>query len=186
MQHRSIWKKLTANLNDAINQNSRQVRKRVSLPRPELPYLALNPPVFERAGINEQEARQAVQMPCRVPSTRSQTNRYDNNLQKFACRAPCALRQLTRQQLAQGMVPPTQFGEILGHSYSKKAAVCDGHRAGPINGAPERHPDHAFSPYSYDRPRAAGFSWSIFSRRPSSRRVGGGRRLISRRPLHRC
>ncbi len=54
--------KLTANLNEAMNAKFSPGEKVVYiLPKQGLPYLSLNIPVFQVAGINEQEAEQAVQ-----------------------------------------------------------------------------------------------------------------------------
>ena len=54
--------KFTANVNDAMNAKFSPGEKiEYLLPHQELPYLALNRPSFEVAGINEQEAEQAVQ-----------------------------------------------------------------------------------------------------------------------------
>lgn len=55
-------KKLTANLNEAMNNKfSPGENIPYMLSQQTLPYLALNEPSFEVAGINEQEAEQAVQ-----------------------------------------------------------------------------------------------------------------------------
>jgi predicted AlkP superfamily pyrophosphatase or phosphodiesterase len=55
-------RKVVANLNDAMNAKFSPGEKvEYLLPNQELPYLALNRPSFEVAGINEQEAEQAVE-----------------------------------------------------------------------------------------------------------------------------
>jgi hypothetical protein len=54
--------KLTANLNEAMNAKFSPGEKVVYiLPHQAFPYISLNRPTFEAAGINEQEAEQAVQ-----------------------------------------------------------------------------------------------------------------------------
>ena len=54
--------KFTASLNDTMNAKFSPGEKvEYLLPQQELPYLALNRPSFEVAGINEQEAEQAIQ-----------------------------------------------------------------------------------------------------------------------------
>ncbi len=54
--------KLTSNLNEAMNAKFSPGEKiQYLLPNQELPYIALNRPSFEVAGINEQEAEQAIQ-----------------------------------------------------------------------------------------------------------------------------
>jgi predicted AlkP superfamily pyrophosphatase or phosphodiesterase len=60
---------LLANLNDAMNAKFSPGEKvEYLLPHQDLPYLSLNRPSFEVAGINEQEAEQAIQnaMPAAV------------------------------------------------------------------------------------------------------------------------
>ena len=55
-------RKVVANLNEAMNAKFSPGEKvEYLLPKQELPYLALNRPSFEVAGINEQEAEQAVE-----------------------------------------------------------------------------------------------------------------------------
>ena len=55
-------KKLSADINDSLNAKFSPGEKIVYLlPQQSLPYLELNPPGFDRAGINEQEAEDAVQ-----------------------------------------------------------------------------------------------------------------------------
>src|SRR5580692_11802941 len=54
--------KFTGSINDSMNAKFSPGEKvQYLLPQQELPYLALNRPAFEVAGINEQEAEQAVQ-----------------------------------------------------------------------------------------------------------------------------
>ncbi len=63
--------KFTASINDAMNAKFSPGEKvEYLLPQQELPYLALNRPSFEVAGINEQEAEQAIQqaIPAAVAS----------------------------------------------------------------------------------------------------------------------
>jgi len=158
--------KLTANLNDAINQKfSPGEKNEYLLPRQELPYLALNPPVFERAGINEQEAEQAVQnaLQSAIDSLTKPTDTTTPSETRLPAH-PVLFASYTRQQLAQGMVPPTQFGEILGHSYSKNGgwyvmAIAQAYQMELLNGIQTTH----FSPYSYDRHVPLGFYGAPFA-----------------------
>ena len=63
--------KFTASINDSMNAKFSPGEKiDYLLPQQELPYLALNRPSFEVAGINEQEAEQAIQqaIPAAVAS----------------------------------------------------------------------------------------------------------------------
>ncbi len=78
--------KFTANVNDAMNAKFSPGEKiDYLLPQQELPYLALNRPSFEVAGINEQEAEQAVQqaIPAAIealaPTTATTGKRRDHS-----------------------------------------------------------------------------------------------------------
>jgi len=158
--------KLTANLNDAINQKfSPGEKNEYLLPRQELPYLALNPPAFERAGINEQEAEQAVQnaLQSAVDSLTKPTDTTTPSETRLPAH-PVLFNSYTRLQLMQGQVPPTQFGEILGHSYSKNGgwyvmAIAQAYQMELLNGIQTTH----FSPYSYDRHVPLGFYGAPFA-----------------------
>src|ERR1700748_1507113 len=97
-------KKLIDELNDAMNQKFSPGEKVVYvLPKQELPYLSLNRPAFDRAGINEQEAEQAVQ-DALEPAFRSLTKSGDIQLpaQTKLPPYPVLYRSYTRLQLAAG------------------------------------------------------------------------------------
>ena len=166
--------KFLANLNDAMNAKFSPGEKvEYLLPQQELPYLALNRPSFEVAGINEQEAEQAIQQavpaaiaalaptppppgsegatPTQAPSTPAtpvpsppplaRTLPPAGSRQRSKSRssvtaqakpiisqpAPPPVRQpavpivvhtYTRDQLASGLLPPSEWGLLLAHSYS--------------------------------------------------------------------
>jgi hypothetical protein len=132
-------KKLVAQLNLAMNAKFSPGENVVYLfDQQELPYLALNQPSFERAGINEQEAEDAVlaalqpavdslSAPQEPPADTSADGAKDtaNNQPKTVTPSqtrlpptPVLLRAYSRLQLAAGLYPSSEFGQILAHSYS--------------------------------------------------------------------
>ena len=98
--------KLVGNLNYAINQKFSPGEKiDYMLPKQSLPYLALNQPAFERAGINEQEAEQAVQ--DFIPAAFASLTPPEESKGPATARLPPIpglFRSYTRQQMAQGSV----------------------------------------------------------------------------------
>ncbi len=195
--------KLTADLNRAMNAKfSPGENVEYVLAHQELPYLSLNQPEFERAGINEQEAEDAVKAamgpaftslaaPAPEPgkaadATSSQagapgstpggslpqtstgnpasaaaqgsgsvpptTTSIVVNAPLRPAPNPQLFRTYTRQQLAAGELPPTEFGHLMAHSYSPNggwyvavfpiAYQMEGYGAGGTT---------HFSPWSYDR-----------------------------------
>ena len=61
--------KFLGSLNKAMNAKFYRREGRILLEQQELPYLSLNRPSFEVAGINEQEAEQAIQLAVPAAST---------------------------------------------------------------------------------------------------------------------
>jgi predicted AlkP superfamily pyrophosphatase or phosphodiesterase len=142
------------------------------LPHQDLPYISLNESEFMKAGINEQEAEQAVQqaLPAAVnslvppapeppPSDTPIAGAGKPTLQPSETRLPprpALFRSYTRQQLADGQYPPTPWGELLAHSYSPNGGwyvmviPTDFQMA-------SMHGTNHFTPYSYDRHVPLGF-----------------------------
>lgn len=196
--------KLVANLNDTMNAKFSPGEKvEYLLPQQELPYLSLNRPSFEVAGINEQEAEQAIQQavpaavaalapaegetlpppppisspvivpppsakPGRRPARTSRRTAAKQTLKQNsvgpteqpAAAAPPPVRMVpppivvhtyTRQQLAAGELPPSEWGQLLAHSYSPNGGwyVMVIPAAYQMQ-ALQRGTTH-FSPWSYDR-----------------------------------
>ncbi len=146
--------KLVGNLNFAINQKFSPGEKiDYMLPKQSLPYLALNQPAFERAGINEQEAEQAVQ--DFIPGAFASLTPPEESKGPATAKLPPIpglFRSYTRQQMAQGQLPNTPFGELIEHSYTPnggwyvmvipQAFEMESYGSGGTN---------HFTPYSYDR-----------------------------------
>jgi hypothetical protein len=192
---------LTTGLNEAMNAKFSPGEKvEYLLSKQELPYLALNRPAFEVAGINEQEAEQAVQqavpdaiaalappegtvipplppaaalpVPAPPPPQRAATSARQRRSRAAAAAAaaaakaeatpplpppvrlapaPSVVHTYTREQLASGVLPPSEWGSLLAHSYSPSggwyvmvipaAYQMERLRAGTTH----------FSPWSYDQ-----------------------------------
>jgi arylsulfatase A-like enzyme len=203
--------KFTANVNDAMNAKFSPGEKiEYLMPQQELPYLALNRPSFEVAGINEQEAEQAVQqaIPAAIEALAPNASAPDgegaaasppptaaataaSNLPPLARTLPPAgsssgskqrsrgrasisaqakpvngppapppvrlpatpivVHTYTREQLASGLLPPSEWGLLLAHSYSPNGGwyvmvIPAAYQMQTL----KRGTTH-FSPWSYDR-----------------------------------
>jgi arylsulfatase A-like enzyme len=199
--------KFTANLNDAMNAKFSPGEKiDYLLPQQELPYLALNRPSFEVAGINEQEAEQAVQqaIPAAIealappptppgsesttptpppaaaapplpslpplartlpPATSRQRSKGRTSISAQAKpvisppapppvrlpATPIVVHTYTREDLASGQLPPSEWGLLLAHSYSPNGGwyvmvIPAAYQMQTLKGGTTH-----FSPWSYDR-----------------------------------
>jgi hypothetical protein len=175
--------KLSEALNYAINMKFSPGEKiDYILPHQELPYIALNPTEFLKAGIIEQEAEAAVQqlLPAAVASlTPGAPEPAPSDAPPAAPTAdhpapqpsdtrlpprPVLFRSYTREQLATGAYPPTPWGELLAHSYSPNGGwyimvVPAAFQMEVMSSAQTTH----FSPYSYDRHVPMGFYGAPFA-----------------------
>jgi arylsulfatase A-like enzyme len=217
--------KFTANVNDAMNAKFSPGEKiEYLLPQQELPYLALNRPSFEVAGINEQEAEQAVQqaIPAAIdalapapgseatkpapppaagdaatqspnaaqppntatnpnppplpraatPAAGSASSSKSRSRSRAAATAaalaakasappppppvrlpatPIVVHTYTREQLASGELPPSEWGLLLAHSYSPNGGwyvmvIPAAYQMQTLKSGTTH-----FSPWSYDR-----------------------------------
>ncbi|MBX6360380.1 MAG: alkaline phosphatase family protein [Acidobacterium ailaaui] len=158
--------KLISLLNDAMNQKFSPGEKVVYvLPHQELPYLSLNQPSFERAGINEQEAETAVQNAL-ADAFQSLSRPPETQLpaQSKLPPRPVLYRSYTRLQLADGDLPHTQFGDLMAHSYTPNGGwyvrvVPAAFQMGLERGTGTTH----FTPFSYDRHVPLGFYGAPFA-----------------------
>ncbi|HEX4004659.1 MAG TPA: alkaline phosphatase family protein [Acidobacteriaceae bacterium] len=171
--------KLSASLNYAINMKFSPGEKlEYILPHQDLPYISLNESEFMKAGINEQEAEQAVQLalpgamdslvprlPEPPPSDTPLASSGKPSLQPSETRLPprpALFRSYTREQLADGPYPPTPWGELLAHSYSPNGGwyvmvIPTDFQMGATHGT------NHFTPYSYDRHVPLGFYGAPFA-----------------------
>jgi Type I phosphodiesterase / nucleotide pyrophosphatase len=225
--------KFLANLNDSMNAKFSPGEKvEYLLPQQELPYLSLNRPSFEVAGINEQEAEQAIQqaVPAAVaalapapgndvapppggvatqgsnaaqqssPSTApapspappsqvhalstagtSATSRQHSKAHSAAANTPVkpitppptpvfrqpaipmVVHTYTRDQLASGQLPPSEWGLLLAHSYSPNGGwylmvIPEAFQMDSTGGGTTH-----FTPWSYDRHVPLGFYGAPFT-----------------------
>ena len=139
------------------------------LPDQELPYISLNVPTFQRAGINELEGERAIQ--DAIPAAMAALDADDvpdSKVKPSATRLtpePEIFRTYTRLQMAslQPGLPPTEFGRLIAHSYSPNGGwyvmlIPDAYQM-QSSGSGTTH----FSPYSYDRHVPLGFYGSVFT-----------------------
>jgi len=159
---------LVKDVNDAMNMKfSPGEQVEYILPDQDLPYLALNPPAFTRAGIDEPEAEDAVQraLPAAFADLRNAIAPPPPAETPIGAPAPPPppamsklpplprlYRSYTRVQLAQGQVPPTEFGRLIAHSYTPNGGwyvmvIPDAFQMG----GPGRTGTNHYTPYSYDR-----------------------------------
>jgi hypothetical protein len=210
--------KFVANLNDTMNAKFSPGEKvEYLLPQQELPYLSLNRPSFEVAGITELEAEQAIQQavpaavaalapapgapavkvpepvnpPAATPPptppplsrtlppagsrqrSRGRSTVTASNTVKAVSPPPTVTRQpaipivvhtYTRQQLASGELPPSEWGLLLAHSYSPNGGwyvmvIPAAYQMQTLSGGGTTH----FSPWSYDRHVPLGFFGAPFT-----------------------
>ena len=205
--------KFVANLNDAMNAKFSPGEKvEYLLPQQELPYLSLNRPSFEVAGINEQEAEQAIQqavpaavaalaadagrdpatpVPYPAPScpTQPRLRWLERSLPPAPDSAPklapapplnrsrppppppvrqpaipIVVHTYTREQLASGQLPPSEWGLLLAHSYSPNGGwyvmvIPAAYQMQTLSSGGTTH----FSPWSYDRHVPLGFYGAPFT-----------------------
>jgi predicted AlkP superfamily pyrophosphatase or phosphodiesterase len=155
--------KLTANLNDAMNQKFSPGEKiDYMLPKQELPYLTLNEPMFARAGINEPEAETAVEGAVAgavdALAKPAEGGVSDTKLPP----KPMLYRSYTRLELAKGEVPRSEFGSLLEHSYSPNGGwyvmvIPTAYQLESSGGTTH------YSPWSYDRHVPLGFYGAPFA-----------------------
>jgi hypothetical protein len=159
---------LNTNMNDRFSPGQHFA---YLLPDQEVPYIALNIPVFEHAGINELEAERAIQnsipaaMAALLPAS---VTGPDSAVKPSTTRVgpqPRVFRTFTRRQMAslEPGLPPTDFGRLIAHSYSPNGGwyvmLIPGDYEVPAPGLGATH----FSPYSYDRHVPLAFVGSAFT-----------------------
>lgn len=142
------------------------------LPNPDLPYIVLDKRAFAKVKVDEKTAEEAVAellpgavdslnpspLPELVPPT--VVHPVDHRLPP----TPRVQYVYTRTQLAAGQLPPTEWGKLIGHSYTSHGnwfvmMVLDAYQmAGSGQFAGTNH----FSPWSYDRHVPLGFYGAPF------------------------
>jgi predicted AlkP superfamily pyrophosphatase or phosphodiesterase len=146
---------LYSNLDASLNERySRGAKLNYLMPGPELPYLVLNKEAFQKAGLDERAAEDAVAalLPAAVAS---QTPKPTASLpaQHRLPPSPQMIGAYTRLQLANGLLPSSEWGRELSHSYAEHGnwfvmLVLSGYQMEDVrNWGGTTH----FSPWSYDR-----------------------------------
>ncbi len=177
-------KKLSDDVNYALNEKfSPGEQVQYLLPDQTLPYMELNPPAFDRAGINEQEAEEAVQraLPAAFDDlakppgqTTAQTTPPSPATAKLPP-APRLVRSFTRLQMATSAdLPNTDFGRIIAHSYTPNGGwyVMIVAQAFQMAGSSNQTGTNHFTPYSYDRHVPLAFWGAPFAPGTYRGRVG--------------
>jgi predicted AlkP superfamily pyrophosphatase or phosphodiesterase len=162
-----------ATINAALNKKFSPLKKKNYLmPTQELPYLALDPRAF--GPVTEKDAEQAVvdavpaavralgapALPPNNLATPEATRKYEE-ARVDADPGVAFLR--SRVDLADGKVPPTEFGRLIAHSYTAHGGwyvmvVPTAYQMELLSGIQTTH----FSPWSYDRHVPLGFFGTEF------------------------
>ena len=148
-------KTLYASLNADLNARytpGQQVQ--YLLPGPDLPYIVLDHRAFEKAGVSEQAAEDAVAalLPAAVAAQAPQPDDPMPLLHRLPP-APQFVGAYTRLALAHGQLPPSEWGRLLAHSYTEHGNwyVFLALGAYQMGGSPGWEGTNHFSPWSYDR-----------------------------------
>jgi arylsulfatase A-like enzyme len=158
--------KVYESLNKELNKRfSKGEDQDYLLPNPDLPYIVLDKRAFEKVGVDEKTAEDAVAslLPVAVAALDPNPTVFRHLypvpptvVQPSEQRLPPSPHvqyTFTHLQLASGQLPPTDFGRMLAHSYAEHGnwyvmMVLDAFQlAGTGQFAGTNH----FSPWSYDR-----------------------------------
>ena len=124
------------------------------MPGPDLPYIVLDHKAFEKVKLDEKNAEEAVAalLPDAVATL---PRKEDGALPAQHRLAPMPRLQYvyTRLQLADGQVPPSEWGRLLSHSYAEHGNwfVMAVFNAYQIEGYSSNSGTTHFAPWSYDR-----------------------------------
>jgi len=121
---------------------------------PDLPYIVLNKEAFQKVGVDEKTAEDSVDalLPAAVAS-QDPTPEGPLPLQHRLAPGPQFVGAYSRLQLAQGQLPPSEWGRLLAHSYSEHGnwyvmLVLGAYQMANFHdGTGTTH----FAPWSYDR-----------------------------------
>ena len=166
---------LAERLNEALNAKF-SAGKRVSylMPTQELPNLALDPRAFNTVKVSEKDAEAAVVealpgiiegmgAPRPAPNNLATLEGTRKYAESRLDPDPVAVFIRSRVDLAAGMVPNTEFGRRIAHSYTDHGGwyvmvIPAGYQMEYLNGIQTTH----FSPWSYDRHVPLGFFGAAF------------------------
>ena len=158
---------LYANLNAALNARYSPAKQvNYLMPGPDLPYVVLDRRAFEKAGVDEKVAEDAVSgllteaivPPISEPPPITQAILPTQTVLPLPAQhrlppAPQVAGVYTRLELAHGSLPPSEWGHLLAHSYADHGnwyvmLVLGAYQMEDLHGSiGTTH----FSPWSYDR-----------------------------------
>jgi arylsulfatase A-like enzyme len=147
----TVYASLNAKLNERYSRG-----KQVSylMPSPDLPYIVLDRRAFEKAGVDEKVAEDAVAalLPEAVAGQEPKTE-YPLPSQHRLPPTPQVAAVYTRLELAHGPLPPSEWGRLLAHSYAEHGNwfVMLVMGAYQMEGTTGWGGTTHFSPWSYDR-----------------------------------
>jgi hypothetical protein len=158
----ALYAKLNASLNARY---SRGKKTSYLMPGPDLPYIVLDQRAFQKAGIDEKTAEDAVAalLPDAVASLAPHSDASLPSQHRLPP-TPQVARVYTRLALAHGQLPPSDWGRLLAHSYSEHGnwyvmLVLGAYQMEDIRSwGGTTH----FSPWSYDRHVPLAFYGSPF------------------------
>jgi predicted AlkP superfamily pyrophosphatase or phosphodiesterase len=156
--------KLYIRLEKELNQrHSPGAHVEYLMPAPELPYIVLNKHAFEKVHVSEQAAEDelaallpdavAAQTPAPLPVLKAGEPPAQEPSQQRLAPSPQVAGVYTRLQMANGPMPPTEWGRELAHSYAYHGnwfvmLVLGGYQMEDVRSwGGTTH----FSPWSYDR-----------------------------------
>jgi hypothetical protein len=150
----TLYQKLNADLNALYSKDKKGKQVPYLLPGPDLPYITLDRRAFEKAHVDEKAAEEAVA--ALLPDDLAALSpKIDNTLpsQHRLPPSPQFAGAYTRQQLAQGPLPASEFGRLLAHSYADHGnwyvfLALGAYQMEDFHGSTGT--TH-FSPWSYDR-----------------------------------
>lgn len=133
---------------------SPQAKADYLMPGPDLPYVVLDKQAFQKAGVDEKAAEEAVAtlLPEVVAGLAPKPD-GPLPLQHRLTPAPQVAGVYTRLALAHGQLPPTEWGRLLAHSYAEHGNwyVMLLLSAYQMEGSSAFAGTTHFSPWSYDR-----------------------------------
>jgi predicted AlkP superfamily pyrophosphatase or phosphodiesterase len=154
-------KKLTAALNERLNQRFSPGKQINYTMTSEMPYLTLDPRPFVQEKVSEAEAEGAVadMLPEALEAT---LPAVPNGMsQERLPPRPTIRHSYTRVQMAAGQLPDTEEGRLILHSYSPNGGWYVMITPGMYELSMVKGTNH-FSPYSYDRHVPLAFYGSAF------------------------
>jgi hypothetical protein len=90
------------------------------MPGPDLPYIVLDRRAFEKAGVDEKTAEDAIAaLLPKVVTDQAKQSDSDLPAQHRLPPAPQVAAVYTRLELAHGQLPPSEWGRLLAHSYAE-------------------------------------------------------------------